>query len=64
MYSDAVSALARRRTSYIDKETFLLAFKIAFERAIIENNISVGFRGASLVPHDPNTIISKLDVRV
>ena len=38
-YGDAVSGLARNRTYYISKETFLLAFKAAFEYSIIKENI-------------------------
>jgi hypothetical protein len=42
-YGDAVSALARSRIYYINKETFLLAFKLAFEKVIIVENIRAGF---------------------
>ena len=38
-YGDAVSGLARNRTHYISKETFLLAFKAAFEYSITKENI-------------------------
>ena len=64
MYGDEISALARNRTHYISKETFLPAFKSAFKKAITAENIRAGFRGAGLVPHDPQAVISNLDVRL
>jgi hypothetical protein len=63
-YGDAVSGLARNRTHYISKETFRPAFKTAFEQFITKENIQAGFRGAGLVPHDPQAVLSKLDVVV
>ncbi|KAK1914004.1 hypothetical protein P3342_007250 [Pyrenophora teres f. teres] len=59
-----ISGLARNRTHYISKETFLPAFKSAFERTFTKENIQAGFRGAGLVPHDPQAVLSKLDVVV
>ena len=38
-YGDAILGLARNRTSYISKETFLLAFKTAFKQSITKENI-------------------------
>ena len=63
-YGDAVLGLARNRTHYISKETFLPAFKAAFEQSITKENIQASFRGAGLVPHDPQAVLSKLDVVV
>ena len=63
-YGDAVSGLARNRTYYISKETFLPAFKAAFEQSITKENIQASFRGAGLVPHDPQAVLSKLNVVV
>jgi hypothetical protein len=63
-YGDGVSALARSHINYISKETFLPAFKAAFEKAITLDNIQAGFRGAGLVPHNPEAVLSKLDVRL
>jgi hypothetical protein len=63
-YSDGISLLARSRIYYIDKETFLLAFKAAFEKTFTPENIRVGFRGAGLAPHDPEVVLSKLDVQL
>lgn len=38
------------------------AFHIAFDKAITKENIQASFRGAGLVPHDPERVLSKLDV--
>jgi hypothetical protein len=56
--------LARSRIYHIDKETFLLAFKAAFKKTFILENIRAGFRGAGLAPHDPDVVLLKLDVQL
>jgi hypothetical protein len=61
-YGDVVSGLVRNCTNYISKERFLLAFKTAFNQSITKENIQASFRGAGLVPHDPQVVLSKLDV--
>jgi hypothetical protein len=62
-YGDEISALARSRIHHINKETFLPAFKSAFEKTFTAENICAGFRGAGLAPHSPEAVLSKLDVR-
>ncbi|KAF1923907.1 CENP-B protein, partial [Didymella exigua CBS 183.55] len=42
-YSDRISLLARSRIYYINKETFLLAFKVAFKKMFTLENICAGF---------------------
>jgi hypothetical protein len=49
---------------YINKETFLLAFKAAFSKAFTAENVCVGFRGARLVPHNLEVVLLKLNVRL
>ena len=61
-YGDRISLLARSRIYYINKETFLLAFKAAFEKIFTQENICAGFRGAGLVLFNPDAVLSKLDV--
>ena len=63
-YSDVISGLARNCSSYISKETFLTAFKTAFEQSFTKENIKAGFRGAGLVPHSAEAVLSKLNVRL
>jgi hypothetical protein len=64
LYGDEISALARSRINHINKETFLLAFKAAFSKAFTAENVYASFRGAGLVPHNPEAVLSKLDVRL
>jgi hypothetical protein len=61
-YSDKINSLAQYSTKKIKKEAFLPAFKAAFKKAIIKDNIYAGFRGARLVPYNPEAVISKLNV--
>jgi hypothetical protein len=42
-YGDAISALARSRIHYINKQTFLPAFKAAFKKIFTVENICAGF---------------------
>ncbi|KAF1930225.1 uncharacterized protein M421DRAFT_414429 [Didymella exigua CBS 183.55] len=42
-YGNRISLLARSRIYYINKETFLLAFKVAFKRMFTLENVRVGF---------------------
>jgi hypothetical protein len=42
-YSDEILLLARSRIYYINKETFLLAFKAAFKKTFTAENIRAGF---------------------
>jgi hypothetical protein len=63
-YSDRISLLARSRIHHINKDTFLLAFKSAFEKTFTAENVRAGFQGARLVLYDPNIVLSKLDVQL
>jgi hypothetical protein len=63
-YGDGISLLARSRIHYINKETFLPAFKAAFEKTFTAENIRAGFRGAGLAPHNSDVVLSKLDVQL
>jgi hypothetical protein len=63
-YGDGISLLARSRIYYINKETFLIAFKAAFKKTFILENIRAGFRGARLVPHNSKVVLLKLDVQL
>jgi hypothetical protein len=42
-YSNSISVLVRSYIYYINKETFLLAFKVAYKKAFIAENIYAGF---------------------
>jgi hypothetical protein len=63
-YGDGILALARNHIHHISKETFLPAFKAAYEHTFTEENARAGFRGAGLVLFNPDAVLSKLDVRL
>ena len=63
-YSREIKALIRYYINYITKLKFLLAFKVAFNRAFTAANICLAFRGAGLVPLQPDAVLSKLDVKL
>jgi hypothetical protein len=62
VYSNKINSLAQYSTKKIKKEAFLLAFKAAFKKAIIKDNIYAGFRGAKLVPYNLEAVILKLNI--
>ena len=57
-------AYGRNHINHITKIEFLPCFIAAFKAAITKSNIQGGFRGAGLVPLDPEAVISRLDVRL
>jgi hypothetical protein len=61
-YSDKISLLARSHIHYINKDTFLPAFKSAFEKTFTAENVRAEFQGARLVLYNPNVVLWKLDV--
>jgi hypothetical protein len=64
LYSNEVLALACSYVYYINKETFLLAFKATFKKTFIAENVCVGFRGARLVPYNLEAVLLKLSQRI
>jgi hypothetical protein len=63
-YSCEVEALIRHHINHITKLEFLPAFKAAFNRSFTLANICSAFRGAGLVPLQPDAVLSKLDVQL
>ncbi|KAH5487729.1 hypothetical protein HBI31_142170 [Parastagonospora nodorum] len=63
-YRRQAEELMRNRITHITKLEFLPCFKRAFNAAITPSNIQGGFRGAGLVPFDPEQVILALDVRI
>ncbi|KAM9873648.1 transposase [Verticillium dahliae] len=63
-YGRQIEKKMRAGTSHITKEDFFPAFFAAFKEAMTEKNIQGGFRGARLVPMSPETVVSKLDVKL
>ena len=56
--------MIRNGINHITKLEFLPAVRAAIEATFISSNIKRGFRGAGLVPFDPETVISKLDIQL
>ena len=63
-YGRQVEDLMRMHINHVSKLEFLCGFREAFFASITERNIQGGFAGSGLVPHDPERVLSKLDVRL
>ena len=63
-YGREAENLIRNRITHITKTEFLLCFIAAFQAAFTPSNIQGGFRGAGLVPFDPERVIMGLDVKL
>jgi hypothetical protein len=63
-YGYQIKKLMRLRINHITKLEFLPAFAAAFKATFTEQNIKGGFRGAGLVPQNPERAISYLDLRL
>jgi hypothetical protein len=63
-YSREIETLMRHHINHITKLEFLPAFKVAFERSFTSANICSAFRGAGLVPLQPDVVLSQLDVQL
>jgi hypothetical protein len=63
-YSREIESLIRHQINHITKLKFLPAFKAAFNRSFTTANICSAFRGAGLVPLQPDAVLSKLDVQL
>jgi hypothetical protein len=63
-YSREVESLIRHHINHITKLEFLPAFKTAYDRSFTSANICSAFRGAGLVPLQPDVVLLKLDVQL
>ncbi len=63
-YGREIEGLMKGHVTHIAKTDFLPAFFAAFQAAMTENNIKGAFRGAGLVPFDPDSVLSRLDVKL
>ena len=63
-YSREVESLIRHQINHITKLEFLPAFKVAFDRSFTPANICSAFRGAGLVPLQPDAVLSRLDIKL
>jgi hypothetical protein len=63
-YGRQAEDLMRNKITHITKTEFLPCFIAAHNASIMKSNIQGGFRGAGLVPHDPEVVLSKIDVKL
>jgi hypothetical protein len=63
-YGRQIETFIKAHINHITKVEFFLAFKAAYLESITAQNAQAGFRGAGLVPFNPQAVISKLDVRL
>lgn len=63
-YGRQIEDMMRTRITHITKVDFFAAFYAAFQTSMTERNVQGGFRGAGLVPFNPECVISKLDVKL
>ncbi len=63
-YSRQIETFIKAHINHITKVEFLLAFKAAYLESMTTDNAKAGFRGAGLIPFDPQAVISKLDVKL
>ena len=62
-YKKELRGLADSHIHHIDKKAFLAAFKPIFNKAFSKNNILSSFRATGLVPHNPDVVLSRLEVQ-
>lgn len=63
-YGRQIEGLMKNHVNHITKAEFFIAFKAAFYETFSDDNVKAGFRGAGLVPHDPDAVISGLDIQL
>jgi hypothetical protein len=63
-YGRQIEKRMRAGTTHIAKDDFFPAFFAAFQGSITESNVQGGFRGAGLHPWDPESVITRLDVKL
>ncbi|EDN92813.1 hypothetical protein SS1G_08678 [Sclerotinia sclerotiorum 1980 UF-70] len=63
-YGYQIEGFIKAHINHITKVKFFIAFKAAYLQSFIIQNMKAGFRGAGLIPFDPQSILSKLDIRI
>jgi hypothetical protein len=63
-YSGEINSLVKAHITHITKPDFFAAFQTAFSDTMTKENILGGFRGAGLIPLDPEAVLSKLDIKL
>jgi hypothetical protein len=60
VYKKEIRGLVDSYINYVNKKAFLVTFLEVYNRAILKSNILSSFRATSLVPLDPEVVLSKL----
>jgi hypothetical protein len=63
-YGRCVEDMMRNSINHITKLEFLPAFNKAYHDSFTQSNICAGFRGAGLIPFDPDSVLAKLDIKL
>lgn len=63
-YSREIESLIRHHINHITKLEFLPAVRTAYDRSFTSANICSAFKAAGLVPHQPDAVLSRLDVQL
>ncbi|KAG7000206.1 hypothetical protein FocnCong_v013285 [Fusarium oxysporum f. sp. conglutinans] len=63
-YGREIEHLIRCSITHVSKTEFFPAFHAAYQATMTEKNIKAAFKGAGLVPLDPESVVSKLDVQL
>lgn len=63
-YGRQIETFIKAHINHITKVEFFLAFVAAYKESMTAQNAQAGFRGAGLVPFDPQVVLSKLDVKL
>ena len=63
-YGDEINLFIKASINHITKSEFFIAFMAAHLRIFTAENIKSGFRGAGILPWNPDSVIEKLDVRL
>jgi hypothetical protein len=63
-YGKEINMFIQAHINNITKIEFFLGFHAAYTQSMTVSNIMGGFRGAGLIPFDPQAVISKLDVKL
>lgn len=63
-YGAQIEHFIKAHINHITKVEFFIAFKAAYEQSLSIQNGQAGFRGAGLIPYDPQVVISKLDINL
>ena len=63
-YGAEINMFVKSHINHITKVEWFIAFHHAYIKIMTQNNIKAGFRGTGLVPHNPDAVISKLDIKL